>query len=96
MVEIPVWLIPVSGLSIIIVNVLIWVFVFGKFIGKLGSRINNLEEKLGNPMVLPECHKLFAELREGISNLVGKMEVVLSQLKVNSKNNEKEYLKGKK
>ena len=72
----PQWMLGISGL--VIVNILIWVFLWGRRTGNVNHRLKSLEKKVANPGVLPECVEVFTEIKEKLSNLTGKVDVILT------------------
>lgn len=81
------WAIGLAGL--IIVNILTWTFLFGRRGGRVNNKIKNIEDRLDNPQILPQCTEIFTEIKEKLSNLGGKLEILLGIAKENQKNNEK-------
>lgn len=77
MIEIPIWILPTSGVALILVNLLIWVFYLGKTRGSTSSRLNAVEERLDDPPVLPQCIEVFTEIKENLSHLNGTVETIL-------------------
>ena len=75
------WTILGSGISLIVLNAFLWVFRWGKSTGNVNTRLNNLEEKTGNPDVLPECAETFTQIRENLSGLNGKVETIIDMVK---------------
>jgi len=78
-----------GGVIVIAINVLIWVFLFGKRTGKVNNRLSVIEEKLSNPQVLPQCTEIFTEIKEKLSYLAGNVETILLVIKENQKNVER-------
>ena len=84
------WAIGIGGL--IIVSVLTWTFLWGKKVGWVDTKIKVIENKLSNPQILPECNEIFTEIKENLSNLTGKVDIILLTMRENQKNNEKKYI----
>ena len=82
----------ISGAIIIVVNVLVWAFVFGKILGRTNTRLSNLEKGQHNPTILPECSGMFTEIRERLANLDGKVDTILLMTRETQKNKEKEHI----
>ena len=84
--------------GVIIVNTLIWVFLWGKRQGSVNSRLDDVERKvvMKSCTMYPECLETFGEIKEHLSNLDGKIEVLLLSLKEIQKNGEKEHFRGQK
>jgi len=71
----PDWLLP--GIGLIVANVLVWAFVVGKTYGGVKTRLKAVENKQANPEILPECNKIFTEIKEGLAELQGKVSTIL-------------------
>ena len=84
------WAIGIGGL--IIVSVLTWTFLWGRRVGQVNNKIKVIEGKLNNPGILPECNEIFTEIKENLSNLTGKVDIILLTMRENQKNNEKKYI----
>ena len=85
------WAVGIIGL--IIVSVITWTFLWGRSVGQVNTKIKNIENKLSNPQILPECNEIFTEIKENLSNLTGKVDIILLTMTENQKNNEKKYLR---
>ena len=81
------WIITVS--TLVVINILIWVFLWGRTLGKLNNRMANVEDNQNTPLILPECQELFRNMQEGIGHLTGKVDVILGFVKENQKNQER-------
>lgn len=90
---IPDWLLP--GAGIVIVNIRIWVFAWGRRTGGVNHRLKTLEGLQENPTILPECTEIFTVIRGGLSNLDGKVSTLLLSYQENQKNSEKKHLRKK-
>ncbi|MBU0778241.1 hypothetical protein KKF82_08280 [Patescibacteria group bacterium] len=75
--------------GLILVNVLFWVFAWGRRTGGVNQRLKHLENAEANSQILPECNEIFTEIKERLSGLGGKVDVLLMTMKENQKNNEK-------
>ncbi len=75
------WSVLGSGIGLLVLNCLLFAFRWGQVTGKFNNRLNHLEEKVGNPSVLPECGETFTGIKEGLSNLDGKVEAILGMMK---------------
>lgn len=64
-------------LGLIGINILIWVFAWGKSRGRTNARLSTIEEKLDNPGVRPDCVEIFNEIREKLADLGGKVQTIL-------------------
>lgn len=74
---------------IIIINIIVWAFVWGRTVGKICERIDNIEEKIDGhierhpkPYVLPECHQTFKDIASSLASLKTQMSSVVSDLGV--------------
>lgn len=76
-------------LAIIALNILFWVFMWGKKLGRRNQRLDDLEHHVNNPGMLTECRELFVELKEGLGEVRGNLKVILTILKINSKEDER-------
>ena len=81
--------IVLSSLGIVMLNLLVWLFLWGKRTGSMNTRLDNLEGNQSNPQILPECNVIFTEIKENLASLEGKMGIILLTMKENQKNNEK-------
>jgi len=86
-------LLALAGL--VAVNVLVWVFAWGKGRGQTNTRLNAIEEKMGNPQILPDCNEIFTEIKERLAGLEGKVETMLIIMTESQKNSEKEKITGR-
>ena len=72
------WEIWISIAAVLLVNLLIWVFLFGKTIGRLSNRMCKIEnDQQKEPQIMPECYEIFSELREGVASLNAKVDILL-------------------
>ena len=78
-----------GGAAILIVNILIWVFLFGKTIGRQNTRLCQLEENTRDPEILPECQKLFRTIEGRLGDIGGKVDFMVFTMNENKKNKEK-------
>lgn len=88
MVSVPVWAIPVSGAAILLVNLFLWVFLWGRWRGSTDSRLDALEKHLDDPPILPQCVELFTEIKETLGELKGKFEALMLTINLNMKESE--------
>lgn len=72
-------------IGIIVANILFWVFLWGKRVGRVNQRLNNLE----NPQILPECQVIFNEIKEKLGECVGRLDIISNVLKINAKEEER-------
>lgn len=95
---IPEWLFP-TIISIIVGNILVWVFLWGRASKRLDTNENdvkNLKEDVKGErgcrmewekemkqshLLLPECVQMFTKISEGLANLNGKVETILSTIR---------------
>lgn len=85
------------GLIVLVVlNIFVWVFASGRMTGRVNTRLNNVEKRLDDPPMLPECRELFTEIKEGLSELNGEVKTMLITMKEFQKNNEKKQTRGEK
>jgi hypothetical protein len=88
---------PISALialiGLIVINLLVWVFAWGRGVGKVNTRLTVIEEKVNNPQILPDCNIIFTEIKEGLSNVGGKVETILTLMQVNQKTSERKRIK---
>lgn len=89
----PDWLLP--GVGIIVANVLVWAFVVGKTYGGLKTRLKAVENKQDNPEILPECNRIFTEIKEGLAEVTGKVSAMFMMMKESQKNLEKKHFSKK-
>jgi hypothetical protein len=89
----PSWCVP-SAVGLVLVNLLVWVFVWGKTVGRVNTRLNNIEKKQEDPPMLPQCIGLFSEIKEGLSMLNGEVKTMLITLKEYQTHNEKRDTRG--
>lgn len=82
------WLVP-SAFLVVIINILVWVFTWGKLSGRVNTRLNGLEKNQRNPVVLPQCAAMFSDIKESLSNLNGKVEIILITMKEYQKDSER-------
>ncbi len=82
------WPIFGSGVGLIVISILTWVFRWGRRTDKVNNRLESLEKKAANPGVLPQCADTFTEIKEGLSNLNGKVEAILNFVKPGGKKDE--------
>lgn len=75
------WTVLGGGIGLMTLNLLLLAFRWGRSTGKVNNRLTSLEGKLDNPDVLPQCSETFAHIREGLSNLDGKVETILGMIK---------------
>ena len=83
------WLIQpvVAFIGIVIlvaINVVVWVFAWGRARGTTNTRIEVIEGRLDNPVVLPECNEIFGQIKENLANLDGKVEAILNTMRGSS------------
>ena len=84
------WVYELYGLiGLILINILVWVFLWGKRTGKVNTRLTNLEDRIDTHSILPECSELFSEIKGALSNVVGKVDVMLLMVKESQKNIER-------
>lgn len=85
------------GLAVLVVlNIFVWVFASGRMTGKVNTRLNNIEKRLDDPPMLPECRELFTEIKEGLSQLNGEIKGMLTTMKGYQKDNERRHTRSKK
>lgn len=68
-----------TGIAIVVgvvINVLVWVYLFGKRGGTVNERLDNVEKRLDNPKVLDECSSTFTEMGKKLSRIEGKVGVI--------------------
>lgn len=85
----------IALIGLIVINLLVWVFAWGRGVGGINTKIKNIEEKVNNPQILPDCNIIFTEIKEGLSNVGGKVEAILTMMQINQKTNEKKKVKRK-
>ena len=90
----PDWLFP--GIGLVVANILVWGFAWGRRTGKVNQRLDSLEKWFENPTILPECSSIFSEIKEGLAELKGKVSTILLITTENQKNSEKKHVKKKK
>ena len=83
-----------GGIILIVINILVWAFLWGKTLGKINTRLTVLEKSQDDPPMLPECQILFSEIKEGLANLDGKVSTMLITMKENQRNSEKKHIGG--
>jgi len=85
----------IAFIGLIIMNVLVWVFAWGRSVGKINTRLNAVEEKVDKPQILSACVDIFTEIKERLGNLDGKVGTILIVMKESQKNNEKKRTRRK-
>ncbi len=77
-----------GGFFLLILNIAVWAFAWGRTWGKVCERVDNVEEKVDvhiknhpKPFVLPECNKTFLEIGKTLSGLETQMKNVVSEIK---------------
>lgn len=85
----------ISGASLLLVNIFAWVFFLGRGLGKTNTRLNQMEKRLNSQEILPECSQIFTEIKEKLSGLEGKVDILILTIKENQRNKEKEHTEGK-
>ncbi len=93
MVSVPIWVIPVSGAAILIVNLFLWVFLWGRWRGSTDSRLNAIEKQLDDPPILPQCIELFNEIKETLGELNGKVDTMMLNVNLNMKKAENKRIR---
>jgi len=95
------WLIALIA-SGALATLLVWAFRWGKKGGNVGARLKEIEKRLDDPPIRPECSDIFTDIRKSlfgldskVANLDGKADVVLQVMRENQKNNEKKHIEGK-
>jgi len=83
----PEWLIPLIGL--VLINAFVWLYLWGWRGGKVNTRLNNLESKFNDPVILPQCAELFSEIKEHMAKVSTKVELMYNWMNEDRKNNEK-------
>lgn len=91
----PSWCVP-SAVLLVLVNLLVWVFVWGRTVGNVKARLNSVEKRLDDPPILPQCQELFTEIKEGLSMLNGEIKGMLITMKGYQKDNERKQTRGEK
>lgn len=82
------------GLIVLVaLNIVAWVFAAGKMTGMTNTRLNNVEKRLDDPKILPQCMELFNELKDGLSTLNGEVKALLLSMKEYQKNDEKRRIR---
>ena len=85
------------GLAVLVVlNIFAWVFASGKMTGRVNTRLNNIERRLDDPPILPQCQELFTEIKEGLSQLNGEIKTLLITMKGYQKDNERKHTRNEK
>jgi len=74
-----------SGILILLANIAIWAFAWGRAAGKLIERVDNLEDKINDhidhPPVLSECTGAFLSIAKSLTELKTQMKTVVSEIK---------------
>ena len=77
-----------GGLLILLINIALWFFAWGRAVGKIVEKVDNNEEKINNhiehhpkPYVLPECNKTFLEIGKTLTGLETQMGSVVSEIR---------------
>lgn len=89
----PDWLLP--GIGLVVANVLVWAFVWGRRTGGVNQRLQSLEKWFESPTILPECSSIFAEIKGGLAELKGKVSTILLIMTENQENLERKRKKRK-
>lgn len=85
----------IAFIGLIIMNVLVWVFAWGRSVGKVNTRLKVVEEKVDNPQILHACSEIFTEIKEKLAKLDGKVGTILIVMKERQKNDEKKRVRRK-
>lgn len=85
------WQLVGGACGLILANLLGWVFLWGRWRGKVNTRLEHLEKR----DILPECQNIFTGIKEGLSSVTGKVDTVLLLMKENQKNEEKRNIQGR-
>ena len=75
----------IGGAVVIIMNILVWVFLWGGWRGKVNTRLKAIEDR----GVLPECTEIFTDIKEKLAEVTGNVKVMLLMMMENQKNLEK-------
>lgn len=89
----PNWLLP--GIGLIVANILVWAFVWGRRTGRVNQRLMSLEKWFEAPTILPECSGIFTEIKEGLAKVQGKVSTVLLIMTENQKSSERKRISKK-
>lgn len=85
----------IAFIGLIVVNLLVWVFAWGKRAGRINTKIKSIEGQLANPQILPDCNVVFTEIKEKLSDVGGKVEAILVMMKTNQKVDERKRVNSK-
>jgi len=70
--------IPLIGfIALIVVNIVVGAYALGSRRGRTNTRLNSIEERLDNPVILPQCNEIFFEIKTNLANLDGKVDTIL-------------------
>lgn len=88
------WLIALIS-SGVLATLFVWAFQWGKSRGNVNTRLNDIERRLDDPQILPECSVIFTEIKENLATLTGKVDTILITMTKKQKNDEREHTQGK-
>lgn len=77
-----------GGLLLLILNIAVWAFAWGRTVGKICEKVDNVEEKIDThlehhpkPYVLPECNKTFLEIGKTLTGIETNLGNVVKEVK---------------
>lgn len=68
---------------LILTNIGIWLFAFGKRTGRHNAKMENVEKELDNPKILPECVRIFADIRQNLTRVTTEVKLVAEKVETN-------------
>lgn len=77
-----------GGILLLLLNIAVWAFTWGRTMGKICERVDNVEEKVDThiehhpkPYVLPECNQTFTEIKTHLASMDTKLDNVIGEVK---------------
>ena len=67
----------------LITNIGIWIFAYGRRTGSHNTKMSNIEKELDNPSILPECTKIFGEIRENLIQVSTEVRIMTKKVETN-------------
>ena len=75
-----------GGLALLLLNIIVWAFAWGRTVGKVletvenqGKRLDDHERKHKSHVVLNDCQHTFSEIMSRLSGLEAKMEILIGR-----------------
>lgn len=75
-----------GGLLLIILNIVVWAFAWGRTVGRVCESVDNLEQRLNtyeasdcSHEMIPACQDMFRNIGERLSNVEGKLDIIIGR-----------------